>query len=94
MPNEEKPDQYSSPMQFPCDFMVKVMGKDTTEFNDAVGEIIQSHFPDVDLATMTRRQSDKGAYAALTITVLAESQAQLDDLYRALSSCEHVVMAL
>ena len=74
MPNEEKPDQYSSPMQFPCDFMVKVMGKDTTE--------------------LTRRQSDKGAYAALTITVLAESQAQLDDLYRALSSCEHVVMAL
>ena len=85
---------YSSPMQFPCDFIIKVMGKDTAEFNHEVLSLVQSHFPTIGPEAVSTRHSNQGAYIALTVTVHANSQTELDGLYEALSANEHVIMAL
>jgi len=73
-------------IEFPCDFPIKVMGARCDEFAQAILTVVTQHAPDFDGGSMEMRPSSKGNYLSLTCTVRATSQAQLDDLYRALSS--------
>lgn len=83
-----------SPLAFPCDFPIKVMGRKQPGFAQAVMEIVLRHAPDFDPATMEMRPSRQGRYLSLTCMVHATSREQLDTLYREL--CDHpaVVMVL
>ena len=89
-PNEE----YSSPIEFPCDFIIKVMGKADEKFEEAVFTIILHHFPTFDRNLITKRASKDNNYWALTFTVYVESKPQLDKIYQDLSDCQEVLMAL
>jgi len=84
----------SSPIKFPCDFVVKVMGKATTGFEECVFNIVLRHFPDNDLHNVNKRPSRDNNYVALSITVHPENQKQLDALYEDLSKSKEVIMAL
>ncbi|MDF1761735.1 MAG: DUF493 domain-containing protein [Coxiellaceae bacterium] len=86
--------QHSSPIQFPCDFVLKVMGKQQDSFKQAVLSHVQKHYPDTKQSDLSERISKDGNYLALTVTVHAESQADLDKLYQDLSSDPEVLMAL
>ncbi|MDF1795737.1 MAG: DUF493 domain-containing protein [Coxiellaceae bacterium] len=86
--------QHSSPIQFPCDFVLKVMGKQQDSFKQAVLKHIQKHYPDIKESDLSERPSKDGNYLALTVTVHAESQDDLDKLYQDLSSDPEVLMAL
>jgi putative lipoic acid-binding regulatory protein len=86
--------EFSSPMEFPCDFMIKAMGKNNDTFINAVTKIIRDHFPALEDKQITHRPSKDGNYTAITAKVYAESKDQLDNLYQALSSEPSVLMAL
>jgi uncharacterized protein len=73
-------------IEFPCDFPIKVMGKATDGFAQAVADVVLKHAPDFDAATMEMRPSKAGNYLSLTCTIRAVSQPQLDALYRELTS--------
>lgn len=73
-------------IEFPCDFPIKIMGARVDDFAQAVVAVVLNHAPDFDPATVQMRPSRKGNYLALTCTVRAVSQAQLDALYRELSA--------
>ncbi len=73
-------------LEFPCDFPIKVMGAAREGFAQAVAEVVRKHAPDFDAATMEMRPSKAGNYLSLTCTIRAQSQAQLDALYRELTS--------
>ena len=92
--NQENPEEHSSPIQFPCDFVVKVMGKAHDEFEKTVYTIIKKHFPDIADNSIKQRHSKDRNYLALSITVHAESKQQLDSLYQDLSSNNQIIMAL
>jgi uncharacterized protein len=81
-------------LEFPCDFPVKIMGLAVADFAQTIAAVVSAHAPDFDAATMEMRPSSGGKYLALTCTIQATSQAQLDDLYRALSSHPMVKVAL
>jgi putative lipoic acid-binding regulatory protein len=81
-------------LQFPCDFPLKVMGRTGPEFETAVVAILRRHFPALGEAAMTLRPSSGGKYTAISVVVRAESRAQMDALYRDLTTCPHVAMAL
>lgn len=81
-------------LEFPCDFPLKIMGRRDDGFAQAVLDVVLRHAPDFDGGTMEMRASSGGNYLALTCTVRATSQAQLDDLYRALSSHPMVKVVL
>jgi uncharacterized protein len=81
-------------LKFPCDFLLKVFGKATEDFELAVLSIIRQHCPKLREDAVQQRNSKQGKYLALSIMVHVESQAQLDQIYRALSSCSEVVMVL
>lgn len=81
-------------MQFPMAFPVKVMGLKQDGFVPAITDIAKRFDPAFDPATIELRESEKGNYLGITITITATSRAQLDDLYRALSSHPMVKVAL
>jgi putative lipoic acid-binding regulatory protein len=80
--------------EFPCDFPLKVMGRRTDDFRSLVLGIVQKHAGPVDPARIEERPSKDGNYLSLTCTLRAESKAQLDALYRELTSCEKVLIVL
>lgn len=84
----------ASLLTFPCDFSIKVFGVADEAFETAVLTIIREYSPQLREDAVQQRNSKAGKYLALTIAVNAESQRQLDDIYRGLSACPLVVMAL
>lgn len=78
--------QTDSPLAFPTEFPIKVMGRRVDGFAQAVVEVVRQHAPDFDPSTVELRLSKEGTYLSVTATVNAVSRAQLDDLYRALTS--------
>jgi putative lipoic acid-binding regulatory protein len=81
-------------LTFPTTFPVKVMGTNEDDFEPLVLEIIQKHASTVEEQAVTRRLSRGGRFLSLTVYIHAESQAQLDAIYRELSAHERVLMML
>jgi putative lipoic acid-binding regulatory protein len=81
-----------SPLKFPADVPVKVFGRNDAEFRAAAVEIIEKHFGKA--YTVTEVASRQAAYVSLTVTVRAESRAQLDALYQDFVASAQVLMAL
>lgn len=81
-------------IEFPCEFPIKIMGARVEGFAQAVVEVVLRHDSAFDAATVEMRPSSKGNYLALTCTVYAVSQDQLDALYRELSSHPMVKVVL
>ncbi|NLR75287.1 MULTISPECIES: HP0495 family protein [Leeia] len=73
-------------LTFPCAFPLKIMGVRQDDFAQTIVAVVLQHAPDFDASTVEMRASSSGNYLSLTCTVNATSKAQLDDLYRALSS--------
>lgn len=81
-------------LKFPCRFPIKAIGKDINKFTAHVLGLVTPHFPDVSGKDVTTRPSKGGKYIAVTVTITATSQAQLDAVYHALTDSEQVLMAL
>ncbi|HZZ11737.1 MAG TPA: DUF493 family protein [Paraburkholderia sp.] len=81
-------------IEFPCDFPIKIMGKTHIEFADTIVAVVRQFDNDVDAARVETRASGGGNYTGLTVTVRATSQAQLDDIYRALTGHPMVKVVL
>jgi putative lipoic acid-binding regulatory protein len=71
---------------FPSAFPIKVMGEQVDGFEAAVVAVARRFDPGFEEASIERRHSRAGKYLGLTITVTATSRAQLDELYRTLST--------
>ena len=84
----------NSPLAFPCEFPIKVMGRKQPRFVQAVTGIVRKHAPDFDAATVEMRPSRQGKYLSVTCTVRATSREQLDALYQELCDHPDVVMVL
>ena len=78
-------------LEFPCDFPIKVMGVDTPVFRTLVDEIVKRH---AGPSESTTRPSRDGKYLAVSYTLRARSQAQLDALYEELSAADEVLFLL
>lgn len=83
-----------SPLKFPCEFPIKIMGKPENDFHAHVVEIVRRHTPDLDETMISLRDSSGGKYIAITVTIQARSREQLDAIYQALTDSERVIMAL
>jgi putative lipoic acid-binding regulatory protein len=81
-------------LEFPCDFPIKVMGRAEPGFEAIVVELVSRHVPDLMETAINSRSSSGGKWVSITITLRAESKAQLDAIYRELTAHEKVIMAL
>lgn len=81
-------------MNFPCVFPLKVMGVNQEDFENLVISIIQKHANMAEEQAILSRTSRNGKFVSITVQVQAESQEQLDAIYRELSKHDRVLMML
>ncbi|MBC7984936.1 MAG: DUF493 family protein [Candidatus Obscuribacterales bacterium] len=79
---------------FPCDFPLKVMGRNNDEFRSIALGIVHKHVTADALVSIEERPSKDAKYLGLTYNIRATSKAQLDAMYMELTSCEKVLIAL
>lgn len=92
MTNEIDENQYG--LHFPCEFVIKVFGIASSDFEINVLAIIRNYIHDLQENCIRSRTSKDGKYLSLTITLPVDSREQLDSIYRELSSSSHVLMVL
>ncbi len=83
-----------SPLTFPTEFPIKVMGRHGARLRELTQAIIERHAGPVAESAVRSRPSGDGNFIALTYVVTATSREQLDAIYRELTACEAVLMAL
>lgn len=81
-------------MTFPCAFPIKLMGRESTVFRQTVRELVEKHTGPLDDDAIESSLSRNGRFVSVTITVMAESREQLDNIYRDATAQDDVIMAL
>lgn len=83
-----------SPLEFPCELPIKIFGRNESAFREAALGIVRAEFEDLEADDVREAWSREGRYTSLTVTVRAQSRAQLDAVYRELGAHELVLMVL
>lgn len=78
--------------QFPCQFMFKAMAVAKNGIEDEIIAVIQQHIPGD--YTPKLNPSRSGTYVAVSVTFVATSKQQLDDIYLAVNAIEDVKFCL
>ena len=81
-------------LEFPCDFPIKIMGRESSEFQALARSLVEKHSGPLADKAVVNSLSSNGNFVSVTITVVATSQQQLDDIYNDLTSHDEVLMAL
>ena len=84
----------STLQEFPSDFPIKVMGRRDSDLRALTQAIVERHAGPLSEANVKTRTSGDGNFLAFTYTVKAQSREQLDAIYRELTACKSVLMAL
>jgi putative lipoic acid-binding regulatory protein len=90
---EGKPESESL-INYPCLFPIKVMGERVDGLVHAITIIAKEFDPAFDATTIELRESKGGKYLGVTIHIMATSRAQLDEVYRTLSTHPMVKVVL
>lgn len=83
-----------SPLKFPTDYPIKVLGRPSDEFRARVHAIMLKHAPDLDPSRMTERLSEKGNFLSISYVIVAQSREQVTALAADLAACELAMMVL
>ncbi|MDD5033259.1 MAG: DUF493 domain-containing protein [Methylococcaceae bacterium] len=81
-------------LTFPCEFPIKAFAHNREGSGDLIAAIVRRHVPGLGEDAFSNRPSKGGKFIAMTVTIQAHSQAQLDAIYRDLSACPEVLMSL
>ena len=81
-------------LEFPCEFPIKIMGKETPEFHALARGLVEEYAGPLADSAIQSSLSRNGRFASITATINAQSQQQLDEIYQALTAHEDVLMAL
>ena len=81
-------------MTFPCSFPIKLMGRESSAFHQAARELVEKHTGPLEDDAIESSLSRNGRFVSVTITVIAESREQLDNIYRDATAHDDVIMAL
>ena len=77
-----------SVLHFPCDYVIKVEGRNIREFEPSVCEIVSKHVGKLDAHQITVKRKKKTA--SITIRIVATSREQINTLNSELASCSAV----
>ncbi len=81
-------------LEFPCEFPIKMMGRESAEFRATARGIVEKHVGAVADEAVQASLSRNGRFVSVTVTITATSKQQLDDIYQDVTDHEDVLMAL
>lgn len=83
-----------SPLQFPTDYPIKIVGRPSDEFRGRVHAIMTRHAPGLDNDRVTERLSENGNFLSISYVIRAESSEQVIALVNDLKACDGVLTIL
>jgi len=90
MTEEQEPPK----IEFPCEYPIKVLGKNVDEFSHLVLEVFERHAAGFDQEAITTRTSRKATFTSMTITITATGPEQLSELHQDLMATGLVHMVI
>ena len=90
--SEEK--SLESLIDFPCDFPIKILGKDSDVFENTVSQIMAKYDQKYSKIKVKKNNSKNKNYIALTWVVNVNNQDELDNIYRDLSKDKNILFVL
>jgi len=81
-------------IEFPCIYPVKVMGYACSEFHQHVISVMEQHAPGFDHTEIVIRDSRNGKFQAITVSITATGEKQLQAIFEDLKTSDHVQMVL
>jgi putative lipoic acid-binding regulatory protein len=87
-------DESASPLQFPTDYPIKVVGRPSDEFRARVHATMLRHAPTLDPEKVTERLSENGNFLSISYVIVAESREQVVALATELKELEGVLMII
>jgi putative lipoic acid-binding regulatory protein len=88
----DTPDE--SLLEFPCRFPIKMMGRKDDGFRKIAIDLVEKHAGTIADGDISEAPSSKGNFVSITVTIMATSREQLDDIYHELTASEHILVAL
>ncbi len=79
---------------YPCEFPLKMFGKNNLHFIAAVDHVVEEYVPREDWASTKTTPSKNDKYVSYTIVITARNREQLDKVCAAVTKCPEVIMAL
>lgn len=93
--NQTLPEGQEEPkIEFPCDYPIKVLGEASDAFDQLVVSIVLKHAPDFDIKTVTSRDSSKGKFRSVGVTIRATGEPQIMALFEELKATGLVKMVI
>ncbi len=81
-------------LEFPCEFPIKVMGRDEPGFQEIVEALVRRHVDEKTELQVALRSSRNANFVSVTLKFEAQSRDQLDNIYRELTAHELILMVL
>jgi putative lipoic acid-binding regulatory protein len=81
-------------LEFPCEFPIKMMGRVSDSFRITAVGLVEKHYGEIAENSIAVAPSRNGNFLSVTVTIVAESQEQLDNIYRDLTDHEDILVAL
>lgn len=81
-------------IEFPCDYPIKVIGDVSGDSVTEIISIVRRHAPEVTPDVVSTRQSRKGNFQSVRVTIVATGEAQLRLLHQDLIALPSVRMVL
>ncbi len=81
-------------IKFPCDYPIKVLGRNVPEFETIVLEVFERHAPGFSRERMTVKASRQGTFASITVFITATGEPQLQALHEDLLATGIVQMVI
>jgi putative lipoic acid-binding regulatory protein len=81
-------------IEFPCDYLIKVIGDAAPDFVEFVVSVVERHAPEVSDNKVTVKDSSGGRFASVNLTIWATGEPQLKALFEELKASGRVHMVL
>ena len=83
-----------SPLQFPTDYPIKVVGRTERSFRSRIDAVVFSRTPDLTQDRVSERASGAGNFTSITYTIVARDRDHVTTLVTALVATECVLMVI
>ena len=81
-------------IEFPCDYPIKVFGRQSADFRALVVDVMRKHAGEIHDSMVQERASGKGTFVSVTVTITATGKEQLDAIFVDLKATGRVQMVL
>lgn len=81
-------------IEFPCDYVIKVIGNAAPDFTEFVLRVVERHAPGVTERDITINDSSKGRFSSVSLKIVATGEPQLKALFEELKASGRVHMVL